>query len=42
MGTSMEVIRTEQLTRVYPGGVTAVDAIDFQVDEGEIFGFLGA
>ena len=41
MGTSMEVIRTEQLTRVYPGGVTAVDAIDFQVDEGEIFGFLG-
>lgn len=37
----MSVIRTEKLTKVYPGGVTAVDGIDFEVREGEIFGFLG-
>lgn len=37
----MDVIETRQLTKTYPGGVTAVDAIDFQVHEGEIFGFLG-
>jgi ABC-2 type transport system ATP-binding protein len=39
------VIRTEALTKVYPGrngrGLTAVDALDLEVGEGEIFGLLG-
>jgi ABC-2 type transport system ATP-binding protein len=37
----VDIIRTEKLTKVFPGGVTAVDAVDFEVKEGEIFGFLG-
>jgi ABC-2 type transport system ATP-binding protein len=41
MSTVTEVIRTEDLTKVYPGGVTAVDALDLTVHEGEIFGLLG-
>ena len=36
-----EVIRTEELTKVYPGGVTAVDSLDLAVHRGEIFGLLG-
>ncbi len=36
-----EVIRTEALTKVYPTGVKAVDALDLQVADGEIFGLLG-
>jgi ABC-2 type transport system ATP-binding protein len=36
-----EVIRTEQLTKVYPGGLKAVDGIDLVVYQGEIFGLLG-
>ena len=36
-----EVIRTEQLTKVYPGGVKAVDHLDLSVEAGEIFGLLG-
>jgi ABC-2 type transport system ATP-binding protein len=35
------VIRTEQLTKVYPGGVLAVDHLDLAVSAGEIFGLLG-
>jgi ABC-2 type transport system ATP-binding protein len=35
------VIRTEQLTKVYPGGLKAVDELDLQVHQGEIFGLLG-
>ena len=35
------MIRTEGLTKVYPGGVTAVDGLDLGVHEGEIFGLLG-
>jgi len=35
------VIRTEQLTKVYPGGIRAVDALDLAVCRGEIFGLLG-
>src|SRR6476659_7370772 len=35
------VMRTEMLTKVYPGGVKAVDALDLEVHEGEIFGLLG-
>jgi ABC-2 type transport system ATP-binding protein len=36
-----EVIRTEGLTKVYPGGLTAVDHLDLSVRSGEIFGLLG-
>jgi ABC-2 type transport system ATP-binding protein len=36
-----EVIRTEQLTKVYPGDIRAVDELDLEVYTGEIFGLLG-
>ena len=36
-----EVIHTEQLTKVFPGGLKAVDALDLSVQRGEIFGLLG-
>ena len=39
--TATEVIRTEALTKVYPGDVKAVDSLDLAVNEGEIFGLLG-
>jgi ABC-2 type transport system ATP-binding protein len=37
----VDVIRTVDLTKVYPGGVTAVDGLNLTVAEGEIFGLLG-
>ena len=36
----MPVIETSALTKVYPG-VVAVDALDLEVEQGEVFGFLG-
>jgi ABC-2 type transport system ATP-binding protein len=36
-----EVIRTEGLTKVFPGGVKAVDQLDLSLQRGEIFGLLG-
>jgi ABC-2 type transport system ATP-binding protein len=36
-----EVIRTDQLTKIYPGGILAVDHLDLSVKRGEIFGLLG-
>jgi ABC-2 type transport system ATP-binding protein len=36
-----EVIRTESLTKMYPGDVLAVDSLDLTVHRGEIFGLLG-
>ncbi len=36
-----EVIVTNSLTKVYPGGVRAVDGLDLSVRRGEIFGLLG-
>jgi ABC-2 type transport system ATP-binding protein len=36
-----EVINTQGLTKVYPGGLTAVDQLDLSVRGGEIFGLLG-
>ena len=36
-----EVIRTDELTKVYPGGLRAVDELDLSVRRGEIFGLLG-
>lgn len=35
------VIETNGLTKVYPGGLKAVDGLDLAVSEGEIFGLLG-
>ena len=35
------VIRTVALTKVYPGGVKAVDTLNLTVFKGEIFGLLG-
>ena len=35
------VIRATQLTKIYPTGVKAVDALDLDVGAGEIFGLLG-
>src|SRR5215203_488874 len=35
------VIRTEQLTKVYSGGLKAVDELNLEVHQGEIFGLLG-
>jgi ABC-2 type transport system ATP-binding protein len=35
------VMRTERLTKVYPGGLKAVDELDLEVHQGEIFGLLG-
>ena len=39
--TDDTVIRTAGLTKVYPGGVRAVDGLDLAVHRGEIFGLLG-
>ena len=37
-----EIIRTSQLTKVYPGAdFAAVDRLDLTVHPGEIFGLLG-
>jgi ABC-2 type transport system ATP-binding protein len=36
-----EVIRTEKLTKIYPGDIKAVDELDLSVCRGEIFGLLG-
>jgi len=38
---SFSVIKTENLTKRF-GSFTAVDSISFEVEKGEIFGFLGA
>ena len=37
----MSIIETNQLTKIYPGNIRAVDSIDFEVKAGEVFGFLG-
>jgi ABC-2 type transport system ATP-binding protein len=34
-------MRTEKLTKIYPGGLKAVDELDLEVHRGEIFGLLG-
>ena len=38
---SEEVIRAEELTKVFNRSLTAVDHVNFSVKSGEIFGFLG-
>lgn len=39
--SSDEVIRTDHLTKVYPGNIRAVDDLCLEVGRGEIFGLLG-
>ena len=39
--TTDYVIETRELTKVYPGGVKAVDRLNLKVRRGEIFGLLG-
>ena len=41
MTEDKNVIQTQKLTKIYPGNMKAVDAIDFEVKAGEIFAFLG-
>jgi ABC-2 type transport system ATP-binding protein len=36
-----KIIEANDLTKVFPGGITAVNNINFYVERGEIFGFLG-
>ncbi|HET8761500.1 MAG TPA: ATP-binding cassette domain-containing protein [Nitrospiria bacterium] len=38
---SSPIIQAERLSKVYPGGRTALSAMDLSVAEGEILGFLG-
>ncbi len=35
------VVRTEELTKRYPGGLLAVDDVALEVHEGDLFGFMG-
>ena len=35
------VVRTEGLSKRYPGGLMAVEDLDLEVHEGDLFGFLG-
>ncbi len=35
------IIEVRNLIKIFPGGITAIDGISFQVKKGEIFGFLG-
>jgi ABC-2 type transport system ATP-binding protein len=37
----MKAIEVEHLSKIYPGGIKAVDDISFEVEEGEVWGFLG-
>jgi ABC-2 type transport system ATP-binding protein len=39
--TAPEVVQTRGLTKVYPGGLKAVDDLDLALCQGEIFGLLG-
>ncbi|MBI3892289.1 MAG: ATP-binding cassette domain-containing protein, partial [Candidatus Wallbacteria bacterium] len=39
--SSNPIVVAEALTKVYPGPIRAVDAIDLSVETGEIFGLLG-
>jgi len=41
MSSGMSAIRVQDLEKVFPGDVRAVDSVTFDVREGEVFGFLG-
>ncbi len=35
------IIKVENLTKIYKGGVMAVDSINLEIEEGEVYGLLG-
>ncbi|MFQ5968463.1 MAG: ATP-binding cassette domain-containing protein, partial [Acidimicrobiia bacterium] len=37
----MSTVEVQDLVKVYPGEIRAVDGVTFQVRNGEVFGFLG-
>ena len=37
----MSAVSAENLSKIYTGGNKAVDGISFNLEQGEIFGFLG-
>jgi len=37
----MIAVQTDGLTKVFPGGITAVEDLTLQIEQGQIFGFLG-
>ncbi|MCY0851165.1 ATP-binding cassette domain-containing protein [Thermoplasma acidophilum] len=37
----MPIIKTENLTKIYPGGIKAVDGLNIEIEEAEIYGLLG-
>jgi ABC-2 type transport system ATP-binding protein len=41
LGPTVAAIETHQLAREFEGGIKAVDGVDLEVAEGEIYGFLG-
>jgi len=41
MPSDNPVIKVQNLQKIFPGGVRAVDSVSFDVREGEVFGFLG-
>ncbi|MFI6266581.1 ATP-binding cassette domain-containing protein [Micromonospora sp. NPDC051006] len=41
MGNDRFAIELHEVTKRYPGGITAVDALDLRVPPGQVFGFLG-
>jgi ABC-2 type transport system ATP-binding protein len=41
LGRTVAAIETDQLAREFEGGIKAVDGVDLEVAEGEIYGFLG-
>ena len=38
---AVAAIETQELAREFEGGIKAVDGVDLEVAEGEIYGFLG-
>jgi ABC-2 type transport system ATP-binding protein len=37
----MIAVQTDGLTKVFPGGITALEDLTLQIEQGQIFGFLG-
>ncbi len=37
----MTYLRTENLTKIYPNGVKAVDSLDLEVEKGDVYGLIG-
>jgi len=37
----LPIIKTENLTKIYPGGIKAVDGLNIEIEEAEIYGLLG-